>query len=264
MKTKLMTKSVRQVFMLRFVLVCVLALGAGDAFSKPLPPDKLAFVGLWKTQTGYGLDFTTNGTVNITEDYNWQEIPAWFTVFQYDWNEDNVPVAGGTNFSATVWDVEFQNNDFLLICGAHANRRYKINIYPWTETNQTEMVLNGMKFIRVLREGLSTPVPPSDPLDLPIANKALAARIASINQITDQNALAKLACTDKDSAVRKAALKRISDPAALAKVASDARESDVRWAAINRVTNSDCPDEGRLSKQRLGWLPECSRGGKAE
>jgi len=43
-------------------------------------------------------------------------------------------------------------------------------------------------------------------LDLPIANKVLAARIASINPLTDQSVLAKLACTDRDSAVRKAGL----------------------------------------------------------
>ncbi|MGO8836579.1 MAG: hypothetical protein ACLQAH_10430 [Limisphaerales bacterium] len=219
-------------------LIFSLALAANSSWGKPLPPDKLAFVGLWKTPTGYGLDFNTNGTVKITEDYNWQEIPGWFTVFQRDWNEDNVPVAGGTNYSATVWDVEFQNDDFLLIYGPGANRRYKINIYPYTETNGTKMVLNGMEFTRLPREGLSTPVPPSDPLDLPIANKALAARIAGINQMTDQNALARLACTDKESTVRKAALRKISDPAAFGKAACDARESDVRWLAINRVTDS--------------------------
>ena len=231
--------------------VLVLALAGRPAWAKPLPADKLAFVGLWKTVTGYGLDFSTNGTVKITEDYNWREIPGWFTVFQRDWNEGNVPVAGGTNYSATVWDVEFQNDDFLLIYGAHANRRYMINIYPWTETNQTKMVLNGMEFVRQPREGLSTPVPPSDLLDLPIANKALVVRIAGINQMTDQNALTKLACTDKDSAVRKAALRRISDPAALGKVACEARESDVRWAAINRVTDSDVLM--KVARQNNGW-----------
>ena len=147
--------------------------------------------------------------------------------------------------------MEFQNDDFLLIYGAHANRRYKINIYPSTETNQTKMFLNGMEFIRQPREGLSTPVPPSDPLDLPIANKALAARIADINQLTDQNALTKLACTDKDSAVRKAALRKISNPAALGKVACDARESDVRWAAINRVTDSGVLM--KVARQNNGW-----------
>jgi len=245
------TKIDGQTLMFRIGLVCLLALTANCSWGKPLPPDKLAFVGLWKTVTGYGLDFNTNGTVKITEDYNWQEIPGWFTVFQRDWNEDNVPVAGGTNYSAIVWDVEFQNDDFLLIYGAHANRRHKINIYPWTEPNQTKMVLNGMEFIRMPREGFSTPVPPSDPLDLPIASKALAARIADINQMTDLNALTKLACTDKDSAVRKAALRRISDPIALGKVACDARESDVRWTAINRVTDSDVLM--KVARQNNGW-----------
>ncbi len=110
-------KSTRLASALRIGLVFLLLLAEYRGFSGPLPPDKLAFVGLWKTSTGYGLDFSTNGTVRITEDYNWQEIPGWFTVFQRDWNEDNVPVAGGTNFSATVWDVEFQNDDFLLIYG---------------------------------------------------------------------------------------------------------------------------------------------------
>ena len=119
-------------------LVSSLLLAGYRSFGNPLPPDKRAFVGLWKTATGYGLDFNTNSTVNITEDYNWQEIPGWFTVFQRDWNEDNGPVAGGTNYSATVWDVEFQGDDFLLIHGQGANRRYKINIYPCTETNQTK------------------------------------------------------------------------------------------------------------------------------
>ena len=80
-------------------LVSSLLLAGYRSFGNPLPPDKRAFVGLWKTATGYGLDFNTNSTVNITEDYNWQEIPGWFTVFQRDWNEDNVPVAGGTNYS---------------------------------------------------------------------------------------------------------------------------------------------------------------------
>jgi len=237
--------------MILFGVPCLLLLAEGRGLSKPLPPDKFAFVGLWKTQTGYGLDFNTNGRVRITEDYNWQEIPGWFTVFQRDWNEDNVPVAGGTNNSATVWEVEFQGDDFLLIYGPGANRRYKINIYPWTETNLTKMDLNGMEFVRQVREGLSLQVPPSDPLDLPIANKALASRIAGINRMTDQRALAKLACTDKDSAVRKAALRKLSDPAALAKVASDARESDVRWAAINRVTNSAVLM--KVARQNNGW-----------
>ena len=240
-----------QTLMFRIGLVCLLALTVNCSWGEPLPADKLAFLGLWKTVTGYGLDFGTNGTVKITEDYNWQEIPGWFTVFQRDWNEDNVPVAGGTNYSATVWAVESQNDDFLLIHGPGANRRYKINIYPCTETNQTKMVLNGMEFIRVPREGLSTPVPPSDPLDLPIANKALAARVTSINQMTDQNALAKLVCTDKDSTVRKAALRKISDPAALGKVACDAKESGVRWAAINRVTDSDV--FMKVARQNNGW-----------
>lgn len=245
------TKSFRLFSVLCVGSVLVLALAGRPAWAIPLPADKLAFVGLWKTVTGYGLDFSTNGTVKIAEDYNWREIPGWFTVFQRDWNEGNVPVAGGTNYSATVWDVEFQNDDFLLIYGAHANRRYKINIYPWTETNQTKMVLNGMEFVRQPREGLSTPVPPSDPLDLPIANKALASRIAGINQMTDQNILTKLACTDKDSAARKAALRKISNPAALGKVACEAKESDVRWAAINRVTDSGVLM--KAARQNNGW-----------
>lgn len=230
---------------------CWLLLAEGRGFSHPLPPDKLAFLGLWKTVTGYGLDFSTNGTVKITEDYNWQEIPAWFTVFQRGWNEDNVPVAGGTDFLATVWEVEFQNDNFLLIYGSHANRRYKINIYPRTETNQTSMVLNGLEFVRQERKGLSTQVPPSDPLDLPLPSKAVAARIAHIAQMTNQSALAKLACTDKDSAVRKAALRQITDPAALGKVACAARESDVRWLAINRVTDSVVLM--RVACQNNGW-----------
>ena len=147
--------------------------------------------------------------------------------------------------------MEFQGDDFLLIHGQGANRRYKINIYPCTETNQTKMVLNGMEFIRQPGEGLSTPVPPSDPLDLPIANKALAARIAGVNQMTNQNALAKLACTDKDSAARKAALRIISDPAGLGRVACDAKESDVRWLAINRVTDSGVLM--KVARQNTGW-----------
>ena len=113
------------------------------------------------------------------------------------------------------------------------------------------MFLNGMEFIRQPREGLSTPVPASDPLDLPIADKALAARIADIYQMTDQNALARLACTDKDSVMRKAALRKISDPVAIGKVACEARESDIRWAAINRVTDPDVLME--VARQYNGW-----------
>jgi hypothetical protein len=220
-------------------LILELLVAAHSALGNHLPPDKIAFLGLWKTSTGYGLDFSTNGSVKITEDYNWQKTPAWFTVFQHDWNADNVPVAGGTNFEATIWNVEFQDDDFLFINGGQANRRYKINIYPWTETNQTKMVLNGMEFTRMPREGLITPVPPSDPLDLPIHDKALAARIAGISRMTNQHALANIVCTDKVSAARRAALRKLSDPAALARVIAKAEASDVRWAAIYKVTDTN-------------------------
>ena len=209
------------------------------ALSNPLPPDKMAFVGLWKTPTGYGLDFKPDGTVGITEDYHWRAIPSWFNVFQQDWNNSNVPVEGGTNFAPTVWKVEFQRDDFLWIGGENYNRRYKIDLYPWAETNQTKMVLNGMEFVRVPREGLITPVPPSDPLDLPIRDLKLAARITEINRMTNQDALAKIVCQDKESAARKAALRKLSSPAALAKVIVEAQSSDARWLAINKVTDTN-------------------------
>jgi len=231
-------------------LIFSLLLAANCGWSKSLPPDKLAFVGLWKTATGYGLDFSTNCTVRITEDYQQNELKG--TRFERGWNSDNVPIEpgpGGSGFF--LWEAEFQTNDFLLIHGAQANRRYKINIYPWTETNQTKMVLNGMEFVRQPREGLSTPVPPSDPLDLPIANKALAERIASINQMTDQNALAKLACTGKESVVRKAAFRKITDPSAIGMVACEAGESDMRWLALDTVTNPDVLVE--VARQYHGW-----------
>ena len=243
-------KSFRLVSRFGMGLVFALALAGSSGRSASLPPDKLAFVGLWKTSTGYGLDFNTNGTVRITEDYQQNELKG--TRFERGWNSDNVPIEpgpGGSGFF--LWNVEFQNDDFLLIYGPGANRRYKINIYPCTETNQTKMILNGMEFIRQEREGLSTPVPPSDPLDLPIANKTLAMRIAGINQTTDQNALAKMACTDKDSVMRKAAFRKLTDPAAIGKVACEAGESDMRWLALNTVTNPDVLVE--VARQYHGW-----------
>ena len=47
------TKIDGQTLMFRIGLVCLLALTANCSWGKPLPPDKLAFVGLWKTVTGY-------------------------------------------------------------------------------------------------------------------------------------------------------------------------------------------------------------------
>ena len=239
-----------QMLMFRFGLVCLLALTANCSWGKPLPPDKLAFVGLWKTSTGYGLDFDTNGTVKITEDYPQNELKG--TRFERGWNSDNVPIEpgpGGSGFF--LWKVEFQNDDFLLIYGPAANRRYKISIYPHTETNETKMVLNGMEFTRMPREGLSTPVPASDPLDLPIADKALAARLAGVYQMTDQNALARLACTDKESVMRKAAFRKLTDPVAIGKVACEAEESDIRWAALNKGTDPNVLME--VARQYHGW-----------
>lgn len=234
----------------RIGLVCLAALITNCSWGKPLPPDKLAFVGLWKTSTGYGLDFKTNGLVKITEDYRMNELKG--SLFERDWNDDNVPIEpgpGGSGFF--LWNVDFQNDDFLLIYGPGANRRYKINIYPYTETNQTKMFLNGMEFTRMPREGLSTPVPPSDPLDVPIANKVLAARIKGVKQMTNQNALAELACSDKDSAVRKAALRKLTDPVAIGRVACQAGESDIRWLAINKVTDPNVLME--VARQYHGW-----------
>ncbi|MGA2854530.1 MAG: hypothetical protein ABSE90_10435, partial [Verrucomicrobiota bacterium] len=74
-------------------LISLLLLAGYRGFGNPLPSDKLAFVGLWKTSTGYGLDFSTNGTVRITEDYQQNELKG--TRFERGWNSDNVPIEPG-------------------------------------------------------------------------------------------------------------------------------------------------------------------------
>ncbi len=179
-----------------FGLTLAVLLGQFTASGQPLPQDKQAFLGLWKTRTGYALEFSTNGTVRMTQAYELSELRPFS--FERSWNEGNVPLGPGPDgHDFRLWKVEFQEDDFLQLSGPGDSRRYKINLYPFTEGDQTKMFLNEMEFIREPQPGLSTPVPASDPLDLPIKDRALAARIQSINAMTDQVALAKLACKER-------------------------------------------------------------------
>ena len=68
-----------QMLMFRFGLVCLLALTANCSWGKPLPPDKLAFVGLGKPQPD--TDWISAPTAQSkSPKITLQDEPGWFTV----------------------------------------------------------------------------------------------------------------------------------------------------------------------------------------
>ncbi|NOZ00820.1 MAG: HEAT repeat domain-containing protein [Deltaproteobacteria bacterium] len=60
-------------------------------------------------------------------------------------------------------------------------------------------------------------------------------RLDEVEQLSDEDALVQVACTDESPRVRMAAAARVRGDGALASIAKDAGEMDVRLAAVERI-----------------------------
>lgn len=101
---------------------------------RPIPQDRLAFVGVWTAGPGFRLEIRPDGTATIRQHRQAQ-----------DWEHLAVKVA--PDFIETA-NVEFEGRRMTLIRHAYYARAYTIDKAPFTEDGRQKMVLNGIELVR--------------------------------------------------------------------------------------------------------------------
>lgn len=104
---------------------------------KPIPADKEMFVGVWKSGLGFELHIMANGTATITQ--NVEDKGS-------DYENLNIQVAPAYISTA---NVEFLGDSILFIVRrAYYARQYRIDKFPYRDSTQYKIVLNGVTLIK--------------------------------------------------------------------------------------------------------------------
>lgn len=101
---------------------------------RPIPQDRLTFVGVWTAGSGFRLEIRPDGTGTIRQHRQAQ-----------DWEHVGVKVA--PNFIDTA-NVEFEGHRMTFIRHGVYARVYTIDKAPFTEGGRQKMVLNGIELVR--------------------------------------------------------------------------------------------------------------------
>jgi hypothetical protein len=104
---------------------------------KPIPKDKEAFIGLWRTQSGFQIEIDPSGTANVTQIFNHQ-IP--------DCEKLDI---GITPEYAKKMIVGFKGDSIFSVVKPKVRAKsYRIDRNPYTEYDTCKMVLNSVLFIK--------------------------------------------------------------------------------------------------------------------
>lgn len=103
----------------------------------PIPSDKKMFIGVWKSDSGFELRIMANGTAQITQ--NVEDSSSAY---------ENLNIKVAPSFISTA-NVEFLRDSILFIVrhGYYA-RQYRIDKYPYQDSTQYKIVLNGVTLIK--------------------------------------------------------------------------------------------------------------------
>lgn len=118
--------------LLTFLISC-------EAFrgTQPIPQEKESFIGVWKSHSGYTLDIRATGTATIRQVVNSKDP---------EYNALNITVA-----PQVIEDirVEFENDTILRIIKPLVYaKEFRIDHVPSRDSNETTMILNGVRFIK--------------------------------------------------------------------------------------------------------------------
>jgi hypothetical protein len=103
----------------------------------PLPQERQAFAGVWRSESGFQLEIKAEGTANIKQIAN-RESP--------DCEALNIGVAPE---NIEGMQVKFTGGDNLeVVIPSNYGKVYHINRAPFVEDEQTKMVLNGVTFVK--------------------------------------------------------------------------------------------------------------------
>ncbi|MFZ0033933.1 MAG: hypothetical protein WAK60_02950 [Sedimentisphaerales bacterium] len=103
----------------------------------PIPQEKQAFVGVWRSESGFQLEIKAEGTANIKQIENREN---------QDCKALNIGVAP-ENIEG-MW-VKFTGRDNLeVVIPSLYGKVYHIDRAPFVEDGRTKMVLNGVTFVK--------------------------------------------------------------------------------------------------------------------
>jgi hypothetical protein len=103
----------------------------------PIPQERQAFVGVWRSESGFQLEIKAEGTANIKQIANRNEP---------DCEALNIGVAP-ENIEGMRVKFTGKGNLEVVIPGNYA-KVYNINRAPFVEDGRTKMVLNGVTFVK--------------------------------------------------------------------------------------------------------------------
>ncbi len=119
------------------LLLIIIACGAFACARKPIPPDKAAFVGAWRTRSGFTLRLNANGTARLFQPVD-RASPGF--------DSSGIKVAPPVTEELSV---KFEKPNGLVIWKSMLyGKRYRVDRPPYQDGDSLRMVLNGVTFTR--------------------------------------------------------------------------------------------------------------------
>jgi hypothetical protein len=120
---------------LLFILIGIACISCNRP--NPVPKGKEAFVGLWRSHSGFKMAIMSSGTANLTQLYN-----------TLDSESVKLDVGVTPEFAKDML-VEFGGDSLLIIKKPRVRgREYKIDRAPFMDGDTCKMVLNGILLIK--------------------------------------------------------------------------------------------------------------------
>jgi hypothetical protein len=133
-----LTAKMNFLFILSTVIICVFVSSCEACKGPtPIPREKEAFIGIWKSEAGFELEILQDGTANIYQNTD----PS-----NPDYESLNIKPAPDEITAAQVNFLE--DNKLQIIKPLNYSREYKINYAPYFEDGKYYMVLNRKLLIR--------------------------------------------------------------------------------------------------------------------
>jgi len=124
----------RRPFIVFLATVCCLSISCGP---KPLPNDKLVFVGQWEAHSGFTIDIKANGTAELTQYLD-----------HTDPDYERLCIKVGPPIIKDI-PLTFKGDDVLEVSKTMLYARtYKIEQPPYQDGDHIKMVLNGVTLIK--------------------------------------------------------------------------------------------------------------------
>ncbi len=116
------------------LFVCTLLISCGP---KPIPNDKLAFVGQWETSSGFTLEISANGTATLIQ---------YVDQLNPDYERLCIKVGPKTIEGLSVTFTGSERID--VVKPGLYGRTYQIDKAPYQDGDSLKMVLNGVTLIK--------------------------------------------------------------------------------------------------------------------